>query len=489
MAQKNNIEYAKAKGAPAGFVLPFMVTKDALANYLIEDLSTETPENLPLNPSSAILRLMAIGGAVYVKFGDVVDTTPATHGKSTLTLAVNPTENDTITLGDQEYVFKAEITKKAKANLVLDGDITKGVHAKSVLTLDGDIEAGDTVIIGTKVYTFRAAPALDGEVALGADDAGSLANLLSVINLGNLYTLPNTQVYAIASDATTLTIQAKVTGASANAIAITATGDLDWDAATMGTAQLGVTGDTVTINDKTYTFVDELSETAGVAVINEILYGISDAVALDNLKSAVNGTAGEGTTYSTGTEQPTGVEATTNTDTAQLFVATEAGDAGNDIAVSTTGADLEFQDEATTATATLADGHDDDGKTLVIGGNVGTTQTSLRNAINGGTGSGTTYSTALTAHPTIWLKPWAANVAEATARVLGTGGNGIDTTSDFTSGSNSFDVTETAGGGNLANFDTIVPAGTLQEFAIDESITSISLIAAGASTDLVLVEY
>jgi hypothetical protein len=87
------------------------------------------------------------------------------------------------------------------------------------------------------------------------------------------------------------------------------------------------------------------------------------------------------------------------------------------------------------------------------------------------------------------LKPWAANVAEATARVLGTGGNGIDTTSDFTSGSNSFDVTETAGGGNLANFDTIVPAGTLQEFAIDESITSISLIAAGASTDLVLVEY
>lgn len=472
-------------------MLPFLVTKDALANYYEEDLSSSFPENIPLNPAAGHIKIMAIGGPIFVKFGDVVDKTPATHGISTLTMEDNPTEGDSVTLDEQDYIFKALITKAARANLVLDGDITPGEHAQSVLTLDGDIEAGDTVTIGTKVYTFVASPAVDGDVALGVDDETSLSNLKDVINVGNLETLPNAQVFSNASDATTLTITARTPGTSANSIALDATGDLAWDDTTMGTENAGVDGDEVTVNDVTYTFVDALTEsiTNGPEVINQVLWVTSNAVALDNLKKAINGSATEGTDYSTGTEQPTGVTATTNTDTEQLVEASATGAAGNSIAVATTGADLEWQDEASAQTDTLADGYDDDGMTVVIGNAATDTQANLRNAVNGGSGSGTTHSAALTAHETLWMGTWSSDDSAVTARVVGTDGNGIVTDSDFTSGNNSFSDTETAGGDNQGSFDDIVPAGEMHEYGIDEDIDMISFIAAGASTDIVFIEY
>jgi hypothetical protein len=85
--------------------------------------------------------------------------------------------------------------------------------------------------------------------------------------------------------------------------------------------------DTVTIGATVYTFKTALS--TGPTVPFEVLIGISAAVALDNLKSAVNGTAGAGTTYSTGTTAHPSVTATTNADTTQLFVAITFGAADN----------------------------------------------------------------------------------------------------------------------------------------------------------------
>ncbi len=101
-------------------------------------------------------------------------------------------------------------------------------------------------------------------------------------------------------------------------------------------------GDTVTIGAETYTFKDALS--SGPAVAFEVLIGASAATALDNLKSAVNASAGAGTTYGTGTTGNADVTATTNTDTAQTFVATVAGAAGNalDSTVVSTGSVLSF---------------------------------------------------------------------------------------------------------------------------------------------------
>jgi len=81
-------------------------------------------------------------------------------------------------------------------------------------------------------------------------------------------------------------------------------------------------GENVIIGSVTYVFKTALTTPA---VPNEVLIGISAAVALDNLKSAINATAGAGTVYGTGTVIHPVVSATTNTDTTQLVVAKTAG--------------------------------------------------------------------------------------------------------------------------------------------------------------------
>lgn len=82
-------------------------------------------------------------------------------------------------------------------------------------------------------------------------------------------------------------------------------------------------GDAVTIGGKTYTFKTALTPTEG-----EVLIGASAAAALDNLKSAVNHEGTPDTDYSCAEAHPD-VEATTNTDTTQVFVAKVKGVAGD----------------------------------------------------------------------------------------------------------------------------------------------------------------
>jgi hypothetical protein len=172
---------------------------------------------------------------------------------------------------------------------------------------------------------------------------------------------------------------------------------MDWADTTLGggtgASTAGVDPETVTIRDQEYSFVDELSEDEAEAIPNQILFGASSAEALDNLKLAVNGGATEGTEYSTGTEQPDDVLATTNTDTAQTFE----------------------------------------------------------------------------------------------AQVLGTAGNAYVVDSDLANGS--FPTGFFSGGSEGANFDAYIASGETLEFGIDETVTAISLIAIGASTDVAVVEY
>ena len=78
------------------------------------------------------------------------------------------------------------------------------------------------------------------------------------------------------------------------------------------------------------------------AVANEVLIGASAAASLDNLKSAVNGSAGEGTTYSTGTVANPIVTATTNTNTTQVLEATNTGTDSNAITTTTDAANATF---------------------------------------------------------------------------------------------------------------------------------------------------
>lgn len=81
--------------------------------------------------------------------------------------------------------------------------------------------------------------------------------------------------------------------------------------------------DTVTIGTTTYTFKTTLSTNPTVPY--EVLIGVSAAVALDNLKSAINASAGAGTTYGEGTVAHPLVTATTNTNTEQTVEAKTTG--------------------------------------------------------------------------------------------------------------------------------------------------------------------
>lgn len=106
-------------------------------------------------------------------------------------------------------------------------------------------------------------------------------------------------------------------------------------------------GDTVTIGSVTYTFKTALTPAA-----YEVLIGGSAAVALDNLKKAINLTGTPDTEYGSGTAIHPTVSATTNTDTDQTVEANTAGAAGNSIATTETGANLAF------GSATLTGGLD-----------------------------------------------------------------------------------------------------------------------------------
>lgn len=108
-------------------------------------------------------------------------------------------------------------------------------------------------------------------------------------------------------------------------------------------------GETVVISDGTTT-ITYTFKTALTGAAYEVLIGASAAASLDNLKSAINATAGEGTTYGTNTEVNPLVTATTNTDTTQVVEAYALGEYANAFTTTETG------DNAAWGAATLENG-------------------------------------------------------------------------------------------------------------------------------------
>ncbi|MHA1481884.1 MAG: hypothetical protein ACTSQA_00415 [Candidatus Heimdallarchaeaceae archaeon] len=105
-------------------------------------------------------------------------------------------------------------------------------------------------------------------------------------------------------------------------------------------------GDTVTIGTKVYTYKTTLTPVEG-----EVLIGVSAATALDNILAAVNHTGTAGTDYSCAAANAT-VIGTTNTDTAQLFVARTKGVAGDSIAFEESSDHLSVDGSGTLGTTT-----------------------------------------------------------------------------------------------------------------------------------------
>jgi hypothetical protein len=114
---------------------------------------------------------------------------------------------------------------------------------------------------------------------------------------------------------------------------------------------LPVANDTVTIGTKTYTYVSALS--TGPTVANEVVIG-NEAVSKANLIAAINGDAGIGTLYSTGTVAHTLVDAAAGTTHTIVLTAKTGGTAGN--AIATTASHTKGSFGAVTLTGGLSGG-------------------------------------------------------------------------------------------------------------------------------------
>lgn len=241
-------------------------------------------------------------------------------GVGTLTSdATAPSNLDTVTIGSQVYTF-----------------VTTLASAKATGTLTSDATAPsdtDTVTIGSTVYTFKTTLTPTAyEVLIGASAAAALDNLKSAINAsagaGTTYatgTAAHPTVTATTNTDTTQVVEAISAGPAGDAIVTTEAGThTSWGAATL--------------------------QGGNTPAASQVLIGVSAAVALDNLKSAINGTTGGGTTYSDTTPVHLQVTATTNTDTTQVVQARDYSVTNADIATTEASSHLSW------GAATLASG-------------------------------------------------------------------------------------------------------------------------------------
>lgn len=220
--------------------------------------------------------------------------------------ATAPSNGDTVTIGiagegQKVYTFKTALTE---------------VKATQVLTGTGVFTDGETVSVGDRTYVMKTTlstnPTVPNQVLIGADLAASLDNLKLAINGGST-------AYPTAADASGAgTTWSTGTVRHEKVIATTNTNT----AQTVEFYFPGVAGNKLGVGETAANASWGAANLSGGVdpVENEVLIGVSAAVALDNLKTTINGT-GQGTTCSTGTKAHTEVTATTNTDTTQVVEA------------------------------------------------------------------------------------------------------------------------------------------------------------------------
>ena len=133
-------------------------------------------------------------------------------------------------------------------------------------TFTSNVAADDTATIGNETYTFKAAPSAAFEVDVGSDLATSILNLQAAINLSGLagaygasHVLAHPAVRATAVTATTLTLSGRLPGAHVNGLTMGATSP--------GANDIAVTGAVVIFSGIT-------SATLGVGAVEDALLRI-----------------------------------------------------------------------------------------------------------------------------------------------------------------------------------------------------------------------
>lgn len=196
----------------------------------------------------------------------LVEKTPvnAVAASKSLTVSGVPADNDTVTIGGQIY-------KWANAIAVL------GAKASKALTFSGLALNSETVTMGSQVYTFKTT--LTGTYATGT------LTLTGVVKEGERFTI-GADTFEFDADGVITPGRIAV---DLSAFMVRSQGTL-----TLGGA-IPADGDTCTIGATTYRFKNTMAQ------INDVQRGISVDDCIDNLVAAVNGAAGAGTLYYTGT--------------------------------------------------------------------------------------------------------------------------------------------------------------------------------------------
>ncbi len=121
----------------------------------------------------------------------------------------------------------------------------EGVAAVGTLTMDTKPIADDTVTIGDMVYTFKASAAGSGQVTIGAAVANSQANLVAAVNVGDAFNAINPAASMGNFSVNVSTITAKAKGTAGNSIVTTETFTAVtniFNGATLGTTTAGAGG-------------------------------------------------------------------------------------------------------------------------------------------------------------------------------------------------------------------------------------------------------
>ncbi|MCK9320350.1 hypothetical protein, partial [Methanoculleus sp.] len=333
---------------------------------------------------------------------------------------------------------------------VADGTNAIDFTADTPGDLDGSLGniSASTITDGT-ISNFSGgadATGIEAAIALVATVAADIIAAPEIVN-----------VTAEAGGDGEFTAKALTAGTVGNAIVI---GETTANGTFAGGATLlsgGLEADTVTIGSTEYTAVASLS---APTVANEVMIGASAAEFLDNLKSAVNQSAGSGSAYSVGTVKNPIVVATDNADTTQKFIAREPGTAANTANTTTTAVTLSFED------TTLGGGNGSsvpgvNAETVVIGGKTysfvdvlsetngataivnqvlfgadsTTALDNLKLAVNHGATEGTNYSTGTVIDTNVTADANTDTSQVFTAKESGSVGNVITTTVSMANGS------------------------------------------------------
>lgn len=444
-------------------------------------------------------------------------------------VVIDGTEASTAATTDLTSSGAVTVAYHAQNELTSSGASVPGSHAVSVFTSSGVVVEGQTITIGSTVYTAKVVPTAAYDVAMGANAAAFIVNMKAAINgtatSVQAYegTAAHPSVVCSASDATTFTVRGRVPGTSLNTVATTETfTNGSWPDTTLGggtgASDPGVTtaNATITLGSIVYTVVDALSESYGATAIPyQILKGASEAAMLDNFKSAVNGTTGAGTTYSTGTVAHPYFIATTNTDTVQTIRSRTVGNAAfttlvNALATTETLANTAWADSTcgggtgnanpavTTDASTFTIGTRTYTAVLELDETLGSTAVAdqilwvtseavfldnIKKAINGSGIAGTDYSTGTTSNADVVATTNTNTVQTFASRLLGSSQNAIATTE--TMGNYAFTGATMASGAGATGeviLSTLTPATTYNGNLFNREFTRGLFVTCGGTS-------